>query len=120
MRVSLYQAALALFAIVVIIERTVRFFHREYTQSLIKYLAIISIWGGIALISLFPNLAHWISLRFGLGENLNTLIFIGFIILFLLFFRMLSIIEHIETTITDLVRKEALRDLQMQKRKKKT
>jgi hypothetical protein len=120
MHESFYQIALAVFCLGVITERTLRFFRREYTQSLIKYISIIVIWGTIALFSLFPPVTHWISIRLGLGENLNALIFIGFIVLFLLFFRMLAIVEHIETTITELIRKEALRDLQMTTKKKKS
>lgn len=117
MSFSIYQISVALFCLGVIVERSIRFFRREHAQSLFKYITVMVIWGSIAIFGLFPVITHWINRKFGLGDNLNTLIFIGFIILFLLFFRLLTIIEEIERTITEHVRKEALRDLHFKKKK---
>jgi hypothetical protein len=41
----------------------------------------------------------------------NSIILMGFVIVFLILLRMLSIIERIERNITDLVRRDALEDL---------
>lgn len=113
--ITIYQIVLSIIAVVIIVQRTIRFVRREKTQSLFKYLTFVIIWGGIAVVSIFPRVAHWIRRAFGFGENFNTLIFIAFVILFVLFFRMMSIIERIESQITDIVRKEALKGM-----KKKT
>ncbi|HCM81758.1 MAG: hypothetical protein UV63_C0003G0019 [Microgenomates group bacterium GW2011_GWC1_43_11] len=110
--VTIYQIVLAFVASFIIGQRLLRFIRRETSQSLFKMLTVIGIWGGIGAIALFPKIAHFIRIRMGFGENFNTIIFITFVILFVLFFRILSIIERIENTITELIRREALRDIQ--------
>jgi len=110
--ITIYQIILAVISVIIISQRTIRFLRREKAQSLFKYLTFTFIWGGIALIALFPDIAHWIRRTFGFGDNFNTLIFIAFVILFVLFFRLMSIIERIESQITDIVRKEALKGIE--------
>lgn len=95
----------------IIIERSIRFVRREQTQSLVKYITVVGVWGSIGAISLFPQIAHFIRTTFGFGDNFNTIIFIVFVVLFVLYFRLLSIIEKIESTITEIVRKEALKKI---------
>lgn len=115
--ITMYQWAVAAVALVIIFSRTVRFWKRERAQSVIKYVTVVLVWGMIGGVALFPQVAHWIRRTFGFGENFNTLIFITFVILFVLFFRILSIIERIESQITEFIRKESLREL-AKKRKK--
>lgn len=116
---SIVQLIVVVYCAVVIINRTLRFVRREPNQSLPKLITIIGIWGMIGAITLYPQIAHWIRKELGLGENFNTEIFIAFVMLFALYFRMLTIIEHLETTITELVRKEALRGLPTHRIKRK-
>jgi len=111
MEISIYQIGLALVASYIIGQRLLRFIRRERAQSLFKLLTVIVVWGGIGAVALFPEIAHFIREKFGFGENFNTMIFITFVILFVLFFRILSIIERIETNITELIRKESLKDI---------
>lgn len=116
--ITVYQVIVAAASLGIIIGRTIRFFQRETAQSVFKYVAVVCIWGGIGAISLFPQIAHFIRIKFGFGENFNTMIFIAFVILFVLFFRLLSIVEHIERTITQLIRKEALEDVPKGRKRK--
>jgi len=109
--ITIYQIALALVASFIVGERLLRFMRRERSQSLVKMLSIVGIWGGIGAVALFPEIAHFIRIKMGFGDNFNTIIFIAFVILFSLFFRLLTIIERIEGTITEFVRKESLKDL---------
>lgn len=117
---SAVQLLVAAFCLFIILGRVLRFFRREPSQSLPKVVTTVVIWGMIGAISVFPQLAYTIREALGLGNNFNTEIFIGFIILFALYFRMLSIIENLETTITELVRKEALRELPRSKKRKRS
>jgi hypothetical protein len=114
--VSIYQYVMAAVAFGTILGRTLRFFRRETSQSIPKYLTVVFVWGMIGVVSLFPSVAHWIRVTFGFGENFNTMIFIAFVVLFVLFFRILAIIEKIESQISEFIRNEALRNLQKSKK----
>ena len=109
--ITIYQIVVAVVALGIIVNRSVRFVRREKTQSIFKYFTVIFVWGMIGAVALFPSIAHWIRRQFGFGQNFNTMIFIAFVILFVLFFRVLAIIEKIESQITEIVRKEALKNI---------
>lgn len=88
-----------------------RFFKKERTQTGFKLLITIIVWGGVLFTSLFPVTVHNLSRSLGLGDNLNTLIFFGFVVVFIVLFKLLSSIEKLERSLTDIVRKEALKDV---------
>lgn len=111
MNITIYQIGLAFVASFIIGQRLLRFIRRERTQSLFKLLTVIVVWGSIGAVALFPEIAHFVRVKMGFGENFNTIIFIAFVILFSLFFRLLSIIERLETNMTELIRKEALKEV---------
>lgn len=89
----------------------VAFVRHEHNQTAYKFVTTFVIWGGILFTSLFPEEVHRFSRQMGFGENLNTLIFFGFVVLFVLFFRLLRGIESLEKNITDLVRQNALMEI---------
>ncbi|NTU46237.1 DUF2304 domain-containing protein [Candidatus Roizmanbacteria bacterium] len=115
--VTPYQLFLAAIALYFIGERIAKVIRREKTQTIFKVIMTIGIWSVILAISLFPKTALYLSKQLGMGENLNTLIFSGFILVFIILFKMLNILERNERNITELVRKEALKGIAQSKHK---
>lgn len=111
MNITTLSLILLIFSLYSIIERIVRYIRREQNQSTFKLIATIFIWGGITYIAFFPIRVRQFSERLGFGDNLNTLIFFGFIVVFFVLFRLLSILEKNERLLTEIIRKEALKDL---------
>lgn len=108
---SIYQIFLALIALFFIMNRWVRFAKKEKGHTFFKFTATLVIWGSMLVFSLFPSFTHVLSMKLGFGENLNTLIFLGFVVVFFIIFKLLDILERIECNITEIVRKEALNGL---------
>ena len=108
MKTGLLQIGVALVASAFIVNGAAKYIRRERNQTLFKLVASVVVWGSVACFSLFPAWAHDISERAGFGENLNTLIFIGFIVVFAILFKLLAIIERLEVNLSELVRKDAL------------
>jgi hypothetical protein len=111
MSITTLSLILLIFSLYSIGERSIRFFRKEQNQSVFKLVATIFIWGGISYIAFFPIRVRQFSERLGFGDNLNTLIFFGFIVVFFILFRLLSILEKNERLLTEIIRKEALKDL---------
>jgi len=112
---SFYKIIVILISSYFIVRQLYKFLNREQYQSFIKFIATIIVWGGVIVFISVPGLSHFISEKLGLGKNLNTLIFTGFILVFILIFKLISIIEKVEKNITDIVRKEALREVKNEK-----
>lgn len=103
-----FQIIIAAVAFAFWANTAIKFLKREKSQSFFKFLTNTIIWFSIAVFSLFPTITHQLSIKLGFGESLNTLIFVGFIIVFMILFKFINIIERIETNISEIVRKEAL------------
>lgn len=115
MNITIPQILLALLAGVSLVNGVAKYVARERSQTLFKLVASVTIWGSILVFALFPDRARAVSRWAGFGENLNTLIFIGFIIVFVILFRLLAIIERLERNVSEIVRKKALEDLAREK-----
>lgn len=109
--ISIYRVILGAISIFFLIERSLFYIRKENRKSFLKLLATIIIWGSIFIFSFFPTVAHMISQKLGLGENLNTLIFSGFVFVFVIIFKILNKIEKLEFNISKIVREEALEEL---------
>jgi len=113
---SIYQIILALVAFLFIWNGIAKFIRHERSQTIFKLGVSTLIWGSVLAFALFPRVSFTVSKAIGLGENLNTLIFIGFVVVFIILFKLLSVIERLERNLSEMVRKEALEKLPPKKK----
>lgn len=109
--VFIFQLFAATIAFAFFANGFVKFFRGQRSQSFFKLLANSVVWIGIILFALFPKATHYISADLGFGESLNTFIFIGFIIVFMIIFKIITMIERVEKNISEMVRNETLSPL---------
>lgn len=117
--ISIVRWLLIFLALGVMIDRLLRFLKKEVGQTFFKLFSTLIIWSGILTIALFPDFAYFISAKLGMGKNLNTLIFFGFVLVFIVFFKILSILEKIESEITRIIRHLAISEYEKKKNNKK-
>lgn len=113
---SFLQIFLAGIAVLFFLNTFSKFLKGESGQTRFKLFLSLSIWGGVFTLSLFPKLGTLLSEHLGLGNNLNTLIFLGFVIVFIILFKILHLIERVERDISEIVRKDALREIFTEKK----
>ncbi len=116
MRITIPQLLLAAIACASFVNGLAKYARKERNQTLFKLVASVLVWGTVATFALFPEWARAISVRAGLGENLNTLIFIGFTVVFVILFKLLSLIERLESHVSEIVRREALERMATEQR----
>ena len=108
---TFFQIILIIISISFLFSGLWKFIRREQNQTFFKVVYTTLIWGSVLFLSIFPDHLRVLSIKFGLGENLNTIIFIGFVLVFMAIFKLLNSVEKLEQTISELVRKDALNDL---------
>lgn len=109
--VFIFRIIMALGALSFLLSAWLKFLKGEQSQTFFKLVTSNIIWLSIAAFSLFPNATHKISQQLGFGESLNTFIFIGFVVVFVILFKVINILERIERNVSEIVRKEALSKL---------
>lgn len=112
-----YQFLVAVLSLAMIGFGIERFLYGGRGQTPLKLLIRLAVWGGMLLISLFPKVTYTIAGIIGIEGNINAVILIGFLLIFLIIFKILAVIERIEQQITSLTRKEALKNLKPAKKK---
>ena len=110
--IHLYQVVVVGIASVMLVTGIKEFVNRETGQTWLKLSVRLIVWGGMALIAIYPELTTWLARIIGIVDNMNAVIMTGFLLVFLLIFKLLSAIEKIEQNISELTRKEALREAQ--------
>lgn len=81
-------------------------------QTILKLGVRIIVWGGMATIVLFPNFSNVLAELIGIQGNVNAVILTGFILVFLMIFKLLSAIERLEQQVTLFTRNDALKKLE--------
>jgi hypothetical protein len=80
-------------------------------QTFLKLAVRIFVWGGMAIIAIFPKATNILADMVGLEGNINAVILSGFLLIFLIIFKLLSAIERLEQKISEVTRKEALKEI---------
>ena len=107
----LYQLVVAVLAIAMIYQGLIRYIRRESSQTFLKFLVRFVIWGGMIIVTLFPDVTNWFAKVIGLQGNINAVILTGFLFVFLITFKLLSSIERLEKQISILTRQDALENI---------
>jgi hypothetical protein len=88
-----------------------RYLKKESGQTFYKLSIRIIVWGGMALVATFPKLTDSIAKIIGIEGNINAVILIGFLLVFLMIFKLLSAIERLEQQISEVTRIESLKKI---------
>src|SRR3990167_9764155 len=103
-----YQIAILGISCLMIFFGLEKFIKRKPGQSVLKLLVRIIVWGGMAGVALFPRFTNYLAEVIGIEGNINAVVLIGFLLVFLIIFKILSVVERIEQDITRITRKEAM------------
>ena len=117
MKISLYQIIVFAVSSVMLFTGVKDFVKREMGQTFFKLSVRILVWGGMALVAAYPEFTRILAKIIGIEGNINAVILTGFLLIFLLIFKLLSAIEKIEQNISELTRKDTLRHLPAQMEK---
>lgn len=88
-----------------------KYLKHEANQTLVKFSIRLIVWGGMAAIATFPRVSNDIADFIGIEGNINAVILVGFILVFLMIFKLLSAIETLEQQVSLVTRNTALADL---------
>lgn len=109
--IHLYQIAISILSAAMIFQGVKKFIQGKQGQTFLKLFVRIVVWGGMALIAIFPDISNFLAQIIGLQGNINAVIMIGFIFIFLIIFKLLSAIERLEQQLSELTRKDSLEEL---------
>ncbi|MBM3256510.1 MAG: DUF2304 domain-containing protein [Candidatus Moranbacteria bacterium] len=120
MSLHLYQIVIAIIAIFMIYQGIDNYIKGKHHPTILKLLVRVVVWGGMAAVALFPMITVTLAKIIGIEGNLNAVILTGFILVFLMIFKLLSAIERVESQLSDVVRNDALKNLETRNPKPKT
>jgi hypothetical protein len=110
MNVHPYQVIVVAISSVMLYLGIKEFANRETGQTVLKLTVRLVVWGGMALIAVYPDFTLIIARTMGVVDNFNAVVLMGFLLVFLMLFKLLSAIEKIEQNVSELTRKEALNE----------
>ncbi len=110
-RIPLYQIVVIIVAGTMLYQGFAAYWKHQTGQTGLKLLIRVLVWGGMILVAVFPGVTTVMARVIGLEGNINAVIMTGFVLGFLMIFKLLSAIERLEQNITKLVREDALHDL---------
>lgn len=111
MTIHIYQVIVLAVSAFMIFQGIQNFIKGKSGQTFYKVAIRIAVWGGMSLIAIFPSFTNILAKSVGLEGNINAVILSGFILIFLMIFKLLSAIERLEQDLSEVTRKEALKEI---------
>jgi len=111
MKIHLYQIAVIIVSSLMIYQGLDRYFKKQKNQSFLKLLIRLIVWGGMIAIVIYPKISMSLAELIGIEGNINAVILVGFILIFLIIFKLLNAIEKLEQQMTEITRKDSLENL---------
>ena len=108
--IQLYQIVVVMISSVMLFQGVKEFVKRETGQTVIKLLVRVAVWGGMATVAVYPDLTYTLSRFVGIVDNITAVIVTGFLFVFLIIFKLLSAIEKLEQNVSELTRRDSLRE----------
>ena len=112
MNIHLYQIVIVGISTFMLFTGVKEFVKRESGQTRLKLFVRLIVWGGMIVVTAYPEATIFFARLIGIVDNVNAVIMTGFLLIFLLIFKLLSAIEKIEQNVSELTRKEALNEAQ--------
>lgn len=109
---NLYQYLLLGLSIFMVSREVVAYCSRQAGKTFLKVLIRFIVWGGVGVIAAYPNITIHFARVIGVVDNINAAIITGFVMIFILIFKLMSAIEKIEQNISELTRNDALKQLE--------
>ena len=111
MTIHIYQIIVVAVSVFMIFQGAQNFIKGKSGQTFYKLAIRIVVWGGMSLIAISPSFTNVLANLVGLQGNINAVILSGFILIFLMIFKLLSAIEKLEQGLSEVTRKEALKEI---------
>jgi len=111
LNIHLYQVVITLVSAYIIFQGIKNYVSGKSGQTIYKVLIRVIIWGGMATIAIFPKITNLLAKVIGLEGNINAVILAGFLLIFLIIFKLLSAIEKLEQNMSEITRKDSLKQL---------
>ena len=111
MQLHFYQILVSAIALLMIYQGIVRYIKGKTGQTFLKLFVRIIVWGSMVLIAVFPKFTILLAHIIGIEGNINAVILVGFLLIFLMIFKLLSAIERLERLITEITRNDAIKKL---------
>lgn len=115
MEFHIYQIAISVISAIMIYKGVENYLKGRDGQTFLKVLVRIVVWGGMTIIAIFPTFTNNVAEIIGMEGNINAIILVGFIFVFLMIFKLLSAIERLEQQITTVTRNDSLSEIKKEK-----
>lgn len=107
-----YQVVILILAAFMLYQGVSNYLKGKDHQTILKLSVRVVVWGGMAFIVLFPDFSNTLAKLIGIEGNINAVILTGFILVFLMIFKLLSAIERLEQQMTLFTRDDALKKIE--------